>query len=374
MAGCGGDAHGEQPGRGRLDDMMPRSMRVAIDTSFLNRGHTGIGVYITRLLVALRTTGVDVVELSNPLWRPPAGGGLGSLRNYAVYHWWTHVGFPRRARAAGADLLHHPAPAISRGTEIPQVVTVQDLSFQRVPECYTRRYRVWASHAYRAAAIRADAVICSSETTARDMAALWGVPRGRITVAPYGPGQHGVRRVDGSIDLRHLLYIGDQEPRKNLARLLEAYGRYRGSVTNAVPLVLAGNVEDPGLPGVSVVHSPHEDRLRALLDESVALVHPSLHEGFGLTILEAMASGVPVVAALAPGVAETAGGAALGVDPYDPDAIATGIRRVAHDEALRRELAERGLKRAAEFSWEHSARQHLVGYELAVASGTRKSR
>ena len=136
-------------------------------------------------------------------------------------------------------MIHHPLPAAGRAAGVPQVVTVHDLAFERLPELFDARYRAVARRAHRAAARRADAVVCVSETTARDVRALWAVPAERIVLARHGPGQEPAdqpRRPEPE----HFLYVGDAEPRKNLAALLAAYRAYREAVADPLPLVLAG--------------------------------------------------------------------------------------------------------------------------------------
>jgi glycosyltransferase involved in cell wall biosynthesis len=137
-----------------------------------------------------------------------------------------------------------------------------------------------------------------------------------------------------------------------------------------VPLVLAGSVV-ASAPGVSTVIAPSRERLAGLYAEAVALVHPALYEGFGMTLLEAMSLGVPVLAARAPGVVEVAGpDAARFVEPGDVVALAAALAEMAvlGGEA-RAALGARGLARAAEFSWARSAQQHLAAYSLAAAAG-----
>ncbi len=367
-------------------------MRVLLDTTYARRGPSGTGTYLARLADALRAAGVEVVEAADERRRPPAGGGAGSLRNLARDAWWRQVGLPRAARAARADVVHHPLPALSARSPCPQVVTVHDLAFERLPELFAPGFRRWASVAHRRAARGADAVVCVSQTTRRDAMARWGVDPARIVVALHGPGQEpaagagrhgggepapgaepygggepapGAGRHGGgepAPGARHFLYVGDDEPRKNLALLLDAHARYRAQAgAGALELVLAGRAR----AAQEGVRCEPEPDLGALLAGAAALVHPALHEGFGLTALEAMQAGVPVVAARSPGLAETCGQAALYVDAYDAGGLAAALARIAGDAALRAGLAARGRERAAGFSWEASARAHIEAYTLA---------
>jgi glycosyltransferase involved in cell wall biosynthesis len=337
---------------------------VAIDATYAHRGPSGTAVYVAELARALRDLGVDAVELANERRRPPAGGGAGSLRNAAEDRRWSARELPRRARAAGADVLHHALPARSPGGP-PQVVTVHDLAFERLPHAFDPRFRAFARRAHRAAAHRAGAVVCVSRTTARDAIALWGLSPQRVVVARHGPGQ-ALPPAGRRFERRHFLYVGDDEPRKNLAALLAGYTRYRaGAADDAAPLVLAGSARARA-PGVEVEPRPDSGRLARLYASALALVHPALHEGFGLTPLEAMAAGTPVLAARSPGLVETCGEAALWFDPRDPDAIAAALARAARDPGLRADLAARGSARAAEFSWERCARAHVEAYTLAL--------
>lgn len=336
-------------------------MRVLIDTTFALRGHSGTGVYLQKLLGALERAGADVVEARNDGRRAPAGGGWRSALNLAADVHWEAVELPRRARAANAALIHHPLPAFSPG--VAQVVTVHDLAFEHLPELFDRRFRRYARLAHRAAARRADAVVAVSETTALDVASRWGVPRERIVVARHGPGQEpdGSSRRDAP---SHFLYVGDAEPRKNLPRLLEGYARYRAAAGGAaLGLVLAGSAR-AAAPGVRCEPAPD---LEALHARAAALVAPSLHEGFGLTALEAMHAGTPVLAARSPGLTEVCADAARYVDPRDPASIAAGLAELATIGPLREELRRRGLVRARTFTWERAARAHLAAYRLALA-------
>jgi glycosyltransferase involved in cell wall biosynthesis len=303
-------------------------LKVCIDASWARRGPSGTGVYIEWLIEELRALGVDVRAV-----------GSGPRRYLSpVDLAWTHVELPRRAR--GCDLLHHPLPAFSRGFRGPQVVTVHDLAFVRVPECFNARFRTVAAIRHRAAARAAAAVVVPSEATAADVRSRWGVSP---VVALHGPGQ-AIASNRG--EARHFLYVGDEEPRKNLARLREAVRR--------VPLPL---VEARGVS---------EDELADLHRHAAALVIPSLHEGFGLPALEAMHAGTPVLAARTAGLTEVCGDAARYCDPRDVDSIAAALTELATVPPLREELRRRGIARAAAFSWRSSAEQHLRAYTLAL--------
>jgi glycosyltransferase involved in cell wall biosynthesis len=243
------------------------------------------------------------------------------------------------------------------------VVTVHDLAFVRLPAMFDRRFRVYSNITHRAAARRAGAVIAVSETTAFDVRDLWGIARERIVVARHGPGQplSAAARPDAPA---HFLYVGDAEPRKDLATLLEAFARYRSAVDDPLGLVLAG-LDGPATSGVRYSGAVTRAQLAALYAGAAALVHPSRYEGFGLTPLEAMSAGTPVLAADAPGVREVCAAAARYFLPGDCAGLAGALAALAADPAARAELSRRGRERAAEFSWADCARAHVAAYSLA---------
>jgi glycosyltransferase involved in cell wall biosynthesis len=339
-------------------------MRVLIDTTYARRAPlSGTAIYVEQLAAALaRIGGIEVVEVANPRRGRPAGGGAGSLRNLMADLWWERFELPLLARRRRADVVHHPLPARSLGRA--QVVTVHDLAFERLPRCFDRGYRVYAHHAHQAAARAAGAVVCVSQTTAADVRELWGISADRIVVARHGPGQIAARVKLGRA--RHFLYVGDDEPRKDLRTLLAAYDLYRESAARPAPLVVAGSASASG-EGIEVVRAPSTERLAELYGGALALVHPSLYEGFGLTPLEAMTAGVPVVAARSPGVDEVCSTAALYAEPGQPESFAALMSRLGAEPLLREDLARRGRARAAEFSWQASAQLHVEAYRMAVA-------
>jgi glycosyltransferase involved in cell wall biosynthesis len=344
-------------------------VRVLIDTTYAHRApFSGTGVYIRRLCEELSALDrVELVQVANRRRRPPAGGGAGSVRNVLGDLRWTLLELPRLARRHRAELIHHPLPAWIPLVRIPQVITVVDLAFERLPRHFDRGFALYAHTTHRAAARAAKVVVCISETTAADARELWHVPAERIVVAPLGPGQELRPTASDRPPPSHFLYVGDNEPRKNLPVLLEAYAAYRSDVPTPLDLVLAGSAAAQA-PGVIPVSSPSAAVLHDLYRQAAALVHPSLYEGFGLTAVEAMVLGTPVLAARSPGIVEICADAVRYADAGDPQSFARGMAELAANPGLRDELAARGRRRAERFSWAACARAHEDAYSLALGA------
>jgi len=267
------------------------------------------------------------------------------------------------------DLVHATSAAVPPVRGRPLVATVHDLAFRHYPEAYPAAGRRYHDRSARIVAGEAARVLVPSEATARDLAELYGVDRGRVTVIPLGvevpdePDHAGARRLLGELGVRgpFLLSVGTLEPRKNLPRLLDAFGEAAAELPDHWLVVVGPVGWGPRLRPtwdsvrVKLAGRVGDATLHALYQAADGLAYPSLYEGFGLPVLEAMANGLPVLTSDRSSLPEVAGGAALLVDPLDRAAIAAGLVRLAGDAALRDRLTEAGRRRAAGFSWRATA-------------------
>jgi glycosyltransferase involved in cell wall biosynthesis len=318
----------------------------------------GWGRYARELLRALQATGAVELDVLRD-------GGRGPEL------WWEQVMLPRALRRSGADLVHVPNVFLPLRRPCPGVVSVLDLAFEAFPDDFAPRTR-WKYQALTPRAVRsAERVIAISTFTRDDVVMRYGADEAKVRVVPLAPALNGVKSCFATPEsgvakqdlTPFMLAVGDLRAKKNLRRLVEAFSSLRAE---GLPhrLLLAGvdAGEGPSLraDGVELLGYIDDTRLDELLRSADALVHPSLYEGFGLVLLEAMARDTPVAAADATALPETAGGAAELCDPLDPADIARAIRAVLDDPAP---YVERGRARAAEFSWERTARETVAVYE-----------
>lgn len=374
-------------------------LRIGLDARYAYDHFPGIGRYVVNLAHALGSMELDhrIVLLYNPalphtrydvaaLARLP-GIELVTTR-VPTFSPGEQLRLPRLARSLRLDMLHSPyyiKPYV--GLPCPSLVTIHDLLGLRFPATLSPRGRLL----YRllmGLAVRTSARIITVSRSARDdIAHFYRISPERIPVTPEAADPHFVPqpaeqvaqvRAAYNLPARYVLYLGSNKPHKNLERLVHAWEQLMHT-TSGTPmpphLVIAGHY-DPNYPqaqtlaqqlgladSISFVPDVAEEDTPALYSGAEVFVFPSYFEGFGLPPLEAMACGVPVLCAHASSLPEVVGNAALTFDPYDVGELADGLRRLLASPALREQLRQQGLARAAAFSWQRTARATLAVYE-----------
>lgn len=281
---------------------------------------------------------------------------------------------PVEAFCGRLDLFYSPDFVLPPQLSGRRLLTVHDLAFLVHPECAVPSLGWYLRRAVPRSIARADLLLADSENTRRDLICLMGVSPGRVEVLypgvepafrPLAQASREAARARYGLPERFLLTVGTIEPRKNLPRLLEALSGLPERLR--LPLVVVGRpgwlyeetfaaVERYGLQReVRFLGFVPQEDLPALYNLALALVYPSLYEGFGLPPLEAMACGTPVLTSSVSSLPEVVGEAAVLVDPADVSSIREGLRRLLEDGELRTRLREQGLARAREFTWEKAA-------------------
>lgn len=326
-------------------------MNVAIDVSPLIQTRAGTARYLKSLLRELgRRDDVDVSTLSF--------GGADKLSTLARDALWYPFGL---ARKRDADVLHCPTYRGPLRPALPLVVTVHDLAVFRHPDAFNRWTRTYSPRVVPRVLAATRRIIAVSEFTRRELVELLDVPAEKIRVVPNGIDDEFTR--DGpAAEGEYVLTVGTLEPRKNLERLVEAARR------NHVELRVVGargwgDVQIAG-NGVRWLGEVSDADLATLYRGALCVAYPSVYEGFGIPVLEAMACGAPVVTSRGTAMEEIADGAAVLVDPNDPADLAAGLERAA---AERDALVARGLERAREFRWDAIAAATVGVYREAAA-------
>ncbi len=369
--------------------------KVGINASVIGENPTGLGLYSIKLIRELDQLRDDLLVYTSS---PPAlgplrariapvfaavrpGRGLGG--HFARLVWVQSV-LRARARIHRLGAVLNTVPEGILGFPIPQVTVVHDLVPILFPAEYPRQryyFRLFVPRILRASRV----VVADSESTRRDLIQVYGLPAAKVRVVHPGldPGAYfcnGADPVSGRQEDRYFVYVGNLLPHKNLLRLLDALAILerrqpcrliiRGEGRPDYARALRERIETLGLIGrVTFVDYAEERVLRDLYARAVCLVLPSLHEGFGLPVLEAMACGTPVIAARNSSLPEVAGDASLMVDPYDTIGLAETMYRVLTNRDLREDLRQRGLQRVRAFGWRRTAEQmsRLLDEVLAAA-------
>ncbi|RLC86644.1 MAG: glycosyltransferase family 1 protein [Chloroflexi bacterium] len=377
-------------------------MRIGIDYTAAARQRAGIGRYTRELVGALLAlVGQDGIlphqyiifaatgGLSIENWRLEIGRDHAQFRTLPISDEWlarlwhrARLPIPVEAITGPLDVFYSPdfvLPPTRRTTRT--LLTVHDLSFLRYPEAFVPKLRRYLMRVVPRSVARANLVLADSAHTRSDIVSLLGVPPDKVQVLYSGvhprfrpqpePGEAERIRARYGLDERpYVLSVGTVQPRKNYVRLIRAFARLEPNAQ----LVIAGGqgwlYEDIFAEAekhgncVRVLGFVGEADLPALYRNAALFAFPSLYEGFGLPVLEAMACGVPVVCSHTSSLPEVAGDAALLVDPLDTDGLAKAMARVLEDAELRREMIARGLEQAARFTWERAARQLLGTFEV----------
>ena len=379
-------------------------MRVGIDLSLVPGQRVGVGQYSYQLARALARVDHETAYTLYPVFyfivHPEhRAAALPSARNMRTAMRWlpprlvTWLWRVDRSEAfkerllGNVDVVHSTtfcAPRLSARRR-KLVATIHDVTFVSHPEFHVPANIEHCLNGTRHAIERADVLIAISESTRRDLVELLHAPAERIVVTPEAADPDLAPVTDGArlaevrrryqLPDRFVLFLGAMEPRKNLVRLVEAFNALKPAIRRETWLVVAGaqgwlndsvraRVESLGLADrVHFAGYVEGGDLAALYSLATVFAYPSLWEGFGLPVLEAMACGTPVLTSDVSSLPEVAGDAAVLVPPTDVDAIADGLTRLLEDTALRADLAARGRRQAARFSWERCARETLAVYQ-----------
>ena len=325
-------------------------IRVAIDVSPLVQTRAGTARYLKGLLRELRGAD-DVAVRTRSFGR---NDRLSTLVRDSV--WYPLV----LGREGEADVLHCPTYRGPLRARRPLVVTVHDLAVFRHPDAFNRWTRTYSPRFVPRVLAAADRVIAVSEFTKRELVELLDVPGEKIRIVPNAVDDE-ITRHGPAADGDYVLAVGTLEPRKNLSRLVDA--AKRSDVELRVVGARGWGGVEVGGNGVRWLGEVSDAELARLYRGALCLAYPSLYEGFGIPVLEAMACGVPVVTTRGTAMEEVANGAAVLVDTRDPAEIAAGIERAA---AERDGLVRRGLERARAFRWDAVAAATVTVYREAV--------
>jgi glycosyltransferase involved in cell wall biosynthesis len=373
-------------------------VRIAFDGTTLRPGRTGVGYYTEHLLhhLAREGAGDELIVVSNRLvdtTRPlPARVRVAASPWRAPRMVWMQVLAPRTLRQLRPDVAHFTNGMVPLASPVPTVVTIHDMSLTLYPRYHPPRRVLLNRPFVDLAARRADAIITVSQSAKRDIVRLYGLSPERVHVVHEAAAPafrpvvdraelDRVRRRYALAD-RFILYVGTIEPRKNLPKLIEGFAvrRKAGDLPHQLVCAgpygwLSGDIEE------RIDHLRVSDAIRftgyvpfddlpALYSLAEMFVFPSLYEGFGLPVIEAMASGTPVITGHVPALAEVAGGAVEHVDPLDAASLGDAMVALGRDRERREHLISLGLARARTFSWERAARETLDVYRFASNPAT----
>ncbi|NVK26768.1 MAG: glycosyltransferase family 4 protein [Flavobacteriia bacterium] len=305
-----------------------------------------------------------------------------AARHPYLWSFWNHFRVPSKLRKIKPDVYFSPDGMGVKNWEGKQLLAVHDLNFEHHPEWIPRKVGEWYQKHMVQYGRAADRIVCVSRETLEDVSRTWGISTSIMDVvynAPqsnFKPLHHETPSLP--ISGKYFLCVGSINPRKNLALAVRAFSKYRLQGGDA-ELVLVGNhmhiddelervlEESPYRNKVHFVGRKHGNELNAIMSNSIALLFPSLFEGFGIPIVEAMAAGTPVICSNVSCMPEIAGDAAMLLSPLDADSWTDGMVKM-EDESERKEWIEKGIERAKFFNWDSSAEKLWENIEKTVSN------
>lgn len=348
-------------------------MRIGINISLLTGADCGIKTYLSNITGSLQKIDKDnaYIFFKSPFLR-------------AAYE---HTVMPFQINSSGLDIFHNPDHILPILPVTPKtIITIHDLAFIKMPEVFSAKKRYYKNFITSFAVKKADHIIAVSENTKRDIMELFKVDNRKITVI-YNGVNPCFRQISGKdeiapvkrrygIDGQFILSVGTIEPRKNITRVISAMKILWGNKKVDHDLILVGKagwLVKKALGGelpekVKILDNVTTEDLPKIYNAAEVFVYPSLYEGFGLPLLEAMACGVPAITSGTSSLPEVAGDAALKVDPYNIKELADSITRLLSDAELRVELSKKGLERAKIFSWDKTAMETMEVYRKVHTS------
>ncbi len=364
-------------------------MRLGIDASYLLEARkSGVETYTLNLLrawLSLPDRPETFLYAAGPEAPPDAASVLEAAdcaRVSRIPRLWLRLRMPFAMWRDRLTVAHFPGTLLPPWLPCPAVTTFYDLAFFRYPEMYDPSERPIYDRLIPASAARSAAIIAVSESTKRDLIEFLHVPEAKITVTPLGVDPRFAPVTDAAAIVERLglkqpyllACIGSGHRRKNLRAVVEAFDRLarpdlRLVVVGAAqrdPEALAAIERSSSRDRILLLGHLPEDSLPAVYSAAAVFCFPSLYEGFGLPVLEALACGTPVVCSNTSSLLEVAGNAAVFIDPAEPGSLALAVQALLEDEARRRALSAAGLARAREFTWERTARLTLAAYRSAA--------
>lgn len=376
-------------------------MKIGINARYLQNRQTGIENYLLNLLlnlIRIDRQNEYLLFLGSHRPVPPVVSNLGFKFDIPAMPTdsqlfkllWAHFYLSRSLTKNRVDVFHEPSFIAPFAKKCPTVITIYDLAFLHVPDCYTWRTKLYLEGLLAKSIRKADAIITISESSKKDILEKFPAAAGKIKVVYGAVGDNFqplhddqmLERVKAKYGIRKdfILNVSLITPRKNLNRLIRAFKSLRENKKTDCQLVIVGakgwlyedifrEVSRLGLEGeVVFCNYVAHDELLCLYTSALLFAYPSLYEGFGLPILEAMACDCPVVSADVSSMPEVCGQAALLVDPYDTEGLAAAMLKLISDLALRGQLIELGREQIKKFLWKKSAEQTLEVYKQTASS------